>query len=125
MPAGDSVYMLDVMHRIYLVVMAEIKADHDLSTTAIANLTGASRGYVSKVIHFLARFGFITILGVFRGRWGRTVAKLRSMFPTVHDRVSGTVGNIRLVRAPLAPEPTFDDAFYAAWDANEAKRLQL
>lgn len=82
-PSGRSTYMGPGMHRVYLAVMAELEASRDLSSTVIANLAGVSQGYASKVIRWLEKFRFITILGVFRGRWGRIVAKLVSIIPTV------------------------------------------
>lgn len=118
---GRRTWMMPKMHAVYVATLAELAADRDLSVTAIAHLAGVSQGYASKVIRWLDRFGFITILGVFRGRWGRIVAKLRSIIPPPRERSLRTGGMIKRERAPMGPAPTFDDSFYALWDANEAK----
>lgn len=111
-PAGRLVWMSPTMHRVYLAVVAELEANRDLSSTAIARLAGASQGYVSKVIRFLERFGFVHVLGVWRGRWGRIVAKLASIIPPVPRRVSTYGGMIKAER--FADYPGVPG--WGAWD---------
>lgn len=73
---GRDVWMGEKAHAIYLEAISELKAGHDLHTGQIANVTGASQGYVTKVLQFLMRFCFIVITAVIRGRYGRLVGRL-------------------------------------------------
>lgn len=97
---GYRVWMAEGMHRIYVVVMAELAAGHDLAGRVIANLAGVSQGYVSKGLKWLHKWNFIQILGVWRGRWGRTVAKLRQIIPPY---VRGSVSIGGMIKRYIAP----------------------
>lgn len=79
-PDGRRFWMMAGMYRVWIAVEARLKAGRDLRTGHIAIAANVSQGYVSKVIKRLEAFGFLTILGVWRGRWGRIVAKLRQSF---------------------------------------------
>ena len=99
-PLGQRKYLAPVQYRIYLAVVATLKAGNDLSVTGLANETGASRSHVSFTLKRLAQLRFIEIIEVVRGRAGRLVARLtqrlRQMFapPTSTSRQRTTNGNV-------------------------------
>lgn len=106
-PGGRSWYMMPKMHAVYLAARAELDEDRTLHPGVVAHLAGVSQGYASKVIHRLAQWGFWTILGTFRGRWGGIVAKLRtvvaSIIPPYRDGPSSTGGMIDRRQGLIVP----------------------
>jgi hypothetical protein len=119
---GHWHWFADKQFDIMAAILAEIDAGHVLSTARIATMTHSSRGYVSKTIARLARWRFIDLVMVVRGRIGgitaRLTKRLRQMFPprNVHDKcVNGTYvqgGNISGPR-------------YPGWGRGEPKRLEF
>lgn len=73
---GRPCYMGEKAHAIFAATLAELDAGRELHTSTIAHLTGASQGYVTKVLKFLHRFHFIEVLEVKRGRYGGILARL-------------------------------------------------
>lgn len=74
--AGRPCYMGQKAYEIYIATGKELRAGRELHTSTLANLTGASQGYVTKVLQFLHRFQFIVVTAVKRGRYGGILAHL-------------------------------------------------
>jgi hypothetical protein len=82
---GHWHWFADKQFDIFAAILAEVEAGHVLSTARIAEMTHSSRGYVSKTIARLARWRYIDLVQVVRGRIGgitaRLTKRLRQMFP--------------------------------------------
>jgi hypothetical protein len=82
---GHWHWFADKQFDIMAAILAEIDAGHVLSTARLAAMTHSSRGYVSKTIARLARWRFIDLVQIVRGRIGgitaRLTKRLRQMFP--------------------------------------------
>jgi hypothetical protein len=89
-PFGRRTYFSEKAHAILVAVRRELALGHDLHTCQIARMTGASQGYVTKVLQHLHQWRFIVVAKVIRGRWGRIVAALaerrrQSFLPSKRD----------------------------------------
>lgn len=95
---GRLHWFVGKQYRILRFVQAELEAGRDLHSTTVANASGCSQGYATKMLQRLFLWRFIVVTEVVLGRWGRIVAhigtRLRQSFLHTRRNVSDYGGMI-------------------------------